>query len=231
MATACTSRRRSASAASRTLASSSGTRTAPPGPTRSITSRTRSGGTGRRGFTQENRLAARGMSWRPISMTWRKPAVVTKAVRAVLPSRIRLVATVVPCRTRVIASGVALASASAVRTPAMNPSERSVGVLGTLARQVCPTASARVMSVKVPPISTATERAAAFGMRTVFSLWAELPASPSPSLRLLDPCRDGCDEPCGSFDRCGGGFGGDPGGCDQPLPVLATITPHPIAST
>ena len=39
--------------------------------------------------------------------TWRKPAVVTRAVRAVLPSRIRLVATVVPCSTRPIAAGVA----------------------------------------------------------------------------------------------------------------------------
>src|SRR5438132_1008806 len=37
----------------------------------------RSGGTGRLGFTHEYMLALRGMSWRPISRTWRNPSVVS----------------------------------------------------------------------------------------------------------------------------------------------------------
>ena len=52
-----------------------------------------------RGFTQANMLARRGMSWRPISSTSRKPAVVSRPVGAPLLSRIALVAVVVPCRT------------------------------------------------------------------------------------------------------------------------------------
>ena len=64
------------------------------------TSKMCSGGTGRFGFTQANRLARRGTSWRPISSTYLKPAVVMSAAGAPLPSRIRLVAIVVPCSTR-----------------------------------------------------------------------------------------------------------------------------------
>ena len=58
--------------------------------------------------------------------------------------------------------GRAPAASSASRTPAMKASRGSAGVLGVLARQIRPVAaSARVMSVKVPPISTATERVTA----------------------------------------------------------------------
>src|SRR5690349_17891120 len=43
----------------------------------------------------------------------------------------------------------------------MNPSDGSDGVVGTLARQTCPLPwSSSVLSVKVPPISTATARSA-----------------------------------------------------------------------
>jgi hypothetical protein len=38
------------------------------------TSKMCSGGTGRFGLTQANRLARRGTSWRPISITYLKPA-------------------------------------------------------------------------------------------------------------------------------------------------------------
>src|SRR5476651_1924772 len=96
------------------------------------------------------------MSWRPIVRTWRKPLVVTSAVRAPLSSRIMLVATVVPCSTRSSSGAAKPASASASRTPVRKACEGSAGMLGVLARQIRPLdASCRAMSVKVPPISTA----------------------------------------------------------------------------
>src|SRR5476651_495705 len=96
------------------------------------------------------------MSWRPIVRTWRKPLVVTSAVRAPLSSRIMLVATVVPCSTRSSSGAAKPASASASRIPVRKACEGSPGTLGVLARQICPLdASCKAMSVKVPPISTA----------------------------------------------------------------------------
>src|SRR5262245_46388008 len=97
------------------------------------------------------------MSWRPIASTWRKPAVVTRAVRAPLSSRIMLVATVVPCSTRPRSGAARVASCRASRTPARKAWLGSAGTLGVLARQIWPLlASYRAMSVKVPPTSTAT---------------------------------------------------------------------------
>src|SRR5512134_2679013 len=97
------------------------------------------------------------MSWRPIASTWRKPLVVTRAVRAPLSSRIMLVATVVPCRTRPSVVAARPASSRARRTPARKAWLGSAGTLGVLARQIWPLlASYRAMSVKVPPMSTAT---------------------------------------------------------------------------
>ena len=55
-----------------------------PAPMRPPTSKMCSGGTGRFGFTQANRLARRGTSWRPISSTYLKPAVVMSAARRAL---------------------------------------------------------------------------------------------------------------------------------------------------
>src|SRR4030095_1967383 len=97
------------------------------------------------------------MSWRPIASTWRKPLVVTRAVRAPLSSRIMLVATVVPCSTRPSVVAARPASSRASRTPARKAWLGSDGTLGVLARQIWPLlASYRAMSVKVPPMSTAT---------------------------------------------------------------------------
>src|SRR5687767_13301208 len=97
------------------------------------------------------------MSWRPIASTWRKPLVVTSAVRAPLSSRIMLVATVVPCSTRPNVIAARPASSRAKRTPARKAWLGSAGTLGVLARQIWPLlASYRAMSVKVPPMSTAT---------------------------------------------------------------------------
>src|SRR3984893_2738221 len=147
---------RHSTAAVRTLASSSASTTAPPGPIRSLTSSTREAGTGRAGFTQALKLERRGMSCRPMVRPWRKPRVVTRAALAPFPSRIMLVATVVPCRTRSREGSAWPASASARRTPVRNAWEGSAGTLGVLARQIRPLfASCRAMSVKVPPISTA----------------------------------------------------------------------------
>ena len=89
--------------------------------------------------------------------TWRKPAVVTKAVLAPLPSRIMFVATVVPCSTRPSIGAWRQASSNARSTPVRKAWLGSAGTLGVLARQIWPfLASCRAMSVKVPPMSTAT---------------------------------------------------------------------------
>src|SRR5215217_1584429 len=83
--------------------------------------------------------------------------VVTRAVRAPLPSRIMLVATVVPCSTRPNVVAARPASSKARRTPARKAWLGSAGTLGVLARQIWPLlASYRAISVKVPPMSTAT---------------------------------------------------------------------------
>ena len=85
-----------------------------------------------------------------------KPAVVMSAVGGVLPSRMALVAVVVPWSTRSTSGARRPASASALRTAAMKPAARSLGVDGVLATQLSPvTASAKVMSVNVPPTSIA----------------------------------------------------------------------------
>src|SRR6185369_14511070 len=99
------------------------------------------------------------MSWRPMVSTWRNPAVVTSAALAPLPSRIMLVATVVPCSTRASEGAALPASSSARRMPVRKACEGSLGTDGVLARQIRPLeASCKAMSVKVPPISTATAR-------------------------------------------------------------------------
>ena len=98
------------------------------------------------------------MSWRPISSTYLKPAVVTSAVGGVLPSRIALVAVVVPWKTRSTSAGARPARASTLRTAVMKPAARDrPGVEGVFATQSAPVAaSVNVMSVKVPPTSMAS---------------------------------------------------------------------------
>jgi hypothetical protein len=101
-------------------------------------------------------LARRGMSWRPISSTSRKPAVVSSPMAAPLPSRIALVAVVVPCSTWRSAVASAEASRSVLSMPAMNPVDGSAGVVGVLVIQRRPLASCTsATSVKVPPTSSA----------------------------------------------------------------------------
>ena len=96
------------------------------------------------------------MSWRPISSTYLKPAVVISAVGGVFPSRMALVAVVVPWNTRRMSGGVRPACASTLRMAVMKPPDRSPGVEGVFATQVAPVpASAKVISVKVPPTSMA----------------------------------------------------------------------------
>src|SRR5215475_3887333 len=71
-----------------------------------------------------------------------------------------LVATVVPCSTRASDGAARPASSSARRMPVRKACEGSLGTDGVLARQIRPLeASCRAMSVKVPPISTATASA------------------------------------------------------------------------
>src|SRR4029450_4826500 len=108
------------------------------------------------------------MSWRPISSTYLKPAVVTRAVGGVFPSRMALVAVVVAWKTRSTSAGPRPARISTLRTAVMKPAERSPGVEGVLATQVAPVAaSAKVISVKVPPTSMARVQVLAMGLAIV----------------------------------------------------------------
>lgn len=117
-----------------------------------------------------------------------KPAVVTSAVGGVLPSRIALVAVVVPWNTRSTSPGARPARARTFRTALMKPAERSPGVEGVLATQSAPVAaSVNVMSVKVPPTSMASVQVLATGAPIVDRAGApEKVARPSqPAARLL----------------------------------------------
>ncbi len=96
------------------------------------------------------------MSWRPISSTYLKPEVVTSAVGGVLPSRMALVAVVVPWNTRRMSGAVRPACPSTFLIAVMKPPERSPGVEGVFATHVLPVPeSAKVISVNVPPTSIA----------------------------------------------------------------------------
>ena len=65
-------------------------------------------------------------------------------------------AVVVPWSTRMTSAGARPARARTLRTAAMKPAARSPGVEGVLATQMAPvSASAKVLSVKVPPTSMA----------------------------------------------------------------------------
>ncbi len=92
--------------------------------------------------------------------------MVTKPLRATLPSMIAFVATVVAWTTKVTSRAVTPASRRARSTAAMNPSEGFAGVVSVFAIATCPVASSiRVASVNVPPMSTAT-RAVTGPLRT-----------------------------------------------------------------
>src|SRR5438034_1839577 len=90
-----------------------------------------------------------GRSWRPTSSTSSKPAVVTSVTRAPLRSSSALVATVEPCRTRVLRSAPARARAASTAAAG------SRGVEGSLNELRRPPRHATT-SVNVPPVSTPT---------------------------------------------------------------------------
>src|SRR5713226_1555582 len=134
------------------------------------------------------------MSWRPISSTYLKPDVVTSAVGGVLPSRIALVAVVVPWKTRSTSAGARPARASTLRTAVMKPASSAPGVEGVFATQRAPVAaSVNVMSVKVPPTSMASVQVLVTGPAIV-DLWrmagkrprAQPTGRPSATLRIGD---------------------------------------------
>src|SRR5262249_59989149 len=114
-----------------------------------------SGRTGRGGLPQANRLDRRGMSCRPISSTYLNPAVVNSAVGAPLFSRIRLVATVVPCSARSTASPASPAWSNPAAIPALNPRDGSAGVDAVLAVGVRPPSGVgQIPSGNGPPGTT-----------------------------------------------------------------------------
>ena len=131
-ATDSTSSRRSSAAASRTESSSSSTSTSPAGPRRSRTPTARSRGTS--GFAFSKRVSySVGRTWRAISSRSRKPSVVTKPLRAILPSMIAFVATVVAWTTKLTSAARTSPSARARSTAPMKPSDGSAGVVSTFA--------------------------------------------------------------------------------------------------
>ncbi len=96
-----------------------------------------------------------GTKERAIWSTWRKPWVVTSPTRAPLPSRIALVATVVPCRTWATSPSEMPAASQTWLMPCRTPTDWSAGVEAVLARQVSPLSSSiSSTSVNVPPTST-----------------------------------------------------------------------------
>ena len=96
-----------------------------------------------------------GTNERAICSTCRKPFVVTSPTVAPLPSRIALVATVVPCSTCATSLMSMPASAQTRPIPVSTPTAWSAGVEAVFARQVAPlSSSTSSTSVKVPPTST-----------------------------------------------------------------------------
>src|SRR4029453_11115504 len=125
------------------------------------------------------------MSWRPTSSTCLKPAVVMSAVGGVLPSRIALVAVVVPWKTRSTSAVSRPARARTLRIAVTNPVSSAPGVEGVFATHVVPlAASAKVMSVKVPPTSTARVPAAGGVTRGIVG---PTPSTRKPARRRSDP--------------------------------------------
>ncbi len=91
-------------------------------------------------------------------MTSRKPSVAMRAVRAPLRSMMALVASVVPCTSTPMSAKARPAAASTARVPSMTAASGAFGVVSTLATKRRSPASS-TMSVKVPPISTASRAA------------------------------------------------------------------------
>ena len=123
-----------------------GRRTAPPGPTRSSTSITRSRATRGAGCRyQKSNRRDRDCLW--ISRMSRNPLVTTAAVRAPFLSRTAFVATVDPWTTNETLSKAIPASPTAFKTPIAG----SRGVDGTFPVLTTVSPSTITQSVKVPP--------------------------------------------------------------------------------
>ncbi len=140
----------------RTSSSSSGRTTEPSLASRSSTSTVCSRSASGSGLGQMIQPASPpGTNERAICSTWRKPLVVTSPTVAPLPSRMALVATVVPCSTDVTSDRSMPASRQACSMPESTPIAWSAGVEAVLARQVAPLSSSTSRtSVNVPPTST-----------------------------------------------------------------------------
>jgi hypothetical protein len=140
----------------RTSASSSGRITRPSDAMRWSTSTVFSSAASGSGFGQMIQPASPpGTNERAICRTCRKPFVVTSPTVAPLPSRIALVATVVPCSTWATSESAMPASAHTLPMPLRTPTDWSEGVEAVFARQVAPVASSTSStSVNVPPTST-----------------------------------------------------------------------------
>ena len=96
-----------------------------------------------------------GLFWRPISSRSRKPLVVIRPVLAPLPSRMALVATVVPCMKRVTSAPEKPYSLWMTCTPSTTAADwswREDGSLYTISSPVF--SSTAQISVFVPPTST-----------------------------------------------------------------------------
>ena len=144
----------SRSSASRTDASSSGSRTSPAGPIRSFTPTRIARGarnTGVWGSSRTSYISRR--IWRPISRVSRNPSVVMIPSRPPFRSSTALVATVVPCASCVRAPG-STPSAARRSTAASAASPGFAGVLGTLNTRGGRPSRTHTTSVNVPPTST-----------------------------------------------------------------------------
>ena len=145
---------------------------------------------------------------RRISITSRKPVVVTIAARGKLRVISAFVATVEPCEKTVTSRRSTLA---APRTPSITASIGSAGVDGTFATEMAPVSSSSTqMSVNVPPTSQATRK------RVTIASWEQAccattarrsrAAGPAPCPWLKPRCRSSV-------------------GSTKPSPALATILP------
>ena len=140
----------------RTSSSSSSRITVPSLPIRSSTSTVFSSAASGSGLGQMIQPARPpGTKDRAICSTCRKPLVVTRPTVAPLPSRIALVATVVPCSTCATSASEISAASQTWLMPLSTPTDWSAGVDAVLARQVSPVdSSTSRTSVNVPPTST-----------------------------------------------------------------------------
>ena len=142
------------SAIASTLDSSSGVMTSPTASSLSGTPKHSLRGTNGGGFLKLRSYSV-GRICRAISSMSEKPAVVTNAARAVEPSMMAFVATVVAWTTCSISPGSMPLPAISCWRASMKPNDGSPGVESTLEFVTSPDdVSMSTPSVKVPPMST-----------------------------------------------------------------------------